>query len=118
LIYWSIYYRRSASQPKEDAYISPLKSLKPPTKAATVSIYNTRAAIRKGKTITIENKEESFLTTFNDGLGDGVCRVKCLRKFNEYNAAKSNPITSQQPNVKTYVFSLNKLITRYLLIQI
>jgi hypothetical protein len=115
-MYWSIYcYRRSASQPKEDSYISPLKSLKPPTKATTVSIYNTRAAIRKGKTITIESKEENFLTTFGDGLGDGV---KCLRKFNEYNSAKSNPITSQQPNVKTYVFSLNKLIIRFILIKI
>lgn len=109
-------YRRSASQPKVDAYISPLKSLKQPTKATTVSIYNTRAAIRKGKTITIETQEEKSSTTIENEAGDGVCRVKCLKKFNEYNSAKSHashPVLSHQPIGKTYDL-LNLLNYRFI----
>lgn len=56
-------HRRSASQPKDHDYISPLKGLKPQFKSTTVSVYNTRSALRRAQTIDVKKEEASPQTS-------------------------------------------------------
>lgn len=86
---------RSTSQPKGDSYISPLKSLKQQT---TVSIYNTRASIKKqNKNTTIETVTDKYMVAVeNGGAADVPARLRGLKKFTELNGP-------QQHNTKRYV---------------
>ncbi|CAG2105339.1 unnamed protein product [Medioppia subpectinata] len=96
-------HRRSTSQPKEDIYISPLKSLKPQQiKSTTVSIYNTRSAIRRGKTVPIEDQTDKLKTTTDNQTDEiSISSVKYLKKLNDNLNNAKNQISS---NTKTGVW--------------
>lgn len=78
-------HRRSTSQPKEDVYISPFKSLKPQTNSTTVSIYNTRSAIRRSKGPEAEEEDKPMIET--------ISSVKYLRKMSSKSALPPNSKT-------------------------
>lgn len=74
-------HRRSASQSKEHEYLSPLKSLKPQFKSTTVSVYNTRSAIRKIQTVNVKDEPVNDMSVSNS---------KVIRKSNR-----------NSPNIRT-----------------
>ena len=76
-------HRRSASQSKEHDYLSPLKSLKPQFKSTTVSVYNTRSAIRRTQTVNVKEEDKPAIE---------------MSKASTKIIAKSN---NNSPNIKT-----------------
>ncbi|XP_054161428.1 dual specificity protein phosphatase CDC14C-like [Oppia nitens] len=101
-------HRRSTSQPKEDIYLSPHKSLKSPIKSTTVSIYNTRSVIKKGKLPANEMPE--IIHKIANNSKDDISNVKCLQHINAN--ANISSITKTTPSKSSVKLTVGKSVVR------